>query len=113
MTNKQKQQFYSWIGTQIANHRTQKGVTQIQLADAIGISRATMINIEKGRQTPTLHAIWIIAKELNVPISFIIPLNLEHSPDQFDNEIDQKIDSTPNLNQDEKTRMKDFLGDLF
>lgn len=113
MTDIQKKNFYTWIGTRIIEQRTKKGITQAQLADAIGISRVSMLNIEKGKQTPSLHAIWIISEKLTVPVHYFLPLNREHNPHYSDNEIDQKIDSTPNLNQDEKSLLKGFLGDLF
>ena len=44
--------------TKVINHvfalRTQKGVTQEELADAVGVTRQTIIAIEKGNYTPSV-----------------------------------------------------------
>ncbi|RJR14715.1 transcriptional regulator [Candidatus Microgenomates bacterium] len=44
--------------TNVINHvfelRTQKGVTQEELADAVGVTRQTIIAIEKGNYTPSV-----------------------------------------------------------
>lgn len=44
--------------TNVINHvyelRTQKGVTQEELAQAVGVTRQTIIAIEKGNYTPSV-----------------------------------------------------------
>lgn len=42
------------VGNQVNTHRTQKNVTQEELAFAVGVSRQTIIAIEKGNYTPSV-----------------------------------------------------------
>lgn len=43
-------------------------MTQAQLADAIGVSRQTIIAIEQGRYSPTLEMAFQIAHVFGVPL---------------------------------------------
>mgnify|MGYP000662715749 CR=1 FL=1 len=67
MTDEKQQEFYQTLGDIISRVRGQKGMTQAELAQHLGMSRASIVNIEKGRQRPALHIIWEIARlcELN------------------------------------------------
>lgn len=47
--------------------RTQKELTQQQLADKIGITTATYIDIEKGRKYGSINMWKKIQKEFNIP----------------------------------------------
>ncbi|MEM7610872.1 MAG: helix-turn-helix transcriptional regulator [Pseudomonadota bacterium] len=42
------------------------GMTQAQLADAIGVTRQTVIAIEQGRYSPSLESAFRIAREFGV-----------------------------------------------
>lgn len=42
------------IQNNVLELRTQKGVTQEELADALGVSRQTVIALERGRYTPSV-----------------------------------------------------------
>ncbi len=42
------------IFTNLCDERTKRGVTQESLANAIGVSRQTIIAIEKGKYTPSV-----------------------------------------------------------
>ena len=44
-------------------------MTQQQLADAIGVTRQTVVAIEKEKYSPSLEAAFLIAREFGVPIS--------------------------------------------
>ena len=43
-------------------------MTQAQLAEAIGVTRQTVIAIEQGRYSPTLEVAFRIAKVFDVPL---------------------------------------------
>lgn len=51
--------------------RTARAVTQEQLADAIGVSRQTVIAIEKGNYTPSVLLALKIARYFKEPVESI------------------------------------------
>ena len=42
------------ISSTVSEHRRKKGITQEELADAVGVTRQTIIAIEKGNYTPSV-----------------------------------------------------------
>ena len=65
---------YIRLGLNIAYYRRLKGLTQLQLAEAINISRTHMSNIE-APNVPTsvsLDTLFDIAERLEVPISQLL-----------------------------------------
>lgn len=55
----------------LAELRKAHGLTQAQLAERLGVSRQTVISIEKGRFDPSLPLAFAIARELGRPIEAI------------------------------------------
>ncbi|MEZ3446944.1 MAG: helix-turn-helix domain-containing protein [Lachnospiraceae bacterium] len=51
------------------NNRKEKGLSQVQLADQIGISRTHMSRIENNDCAVSLDVIFSIAKALEIPVS--------------------------------------------
>lgn len=47
--------------------RSERNLTQSQLAKLSGVSKAMLSDIEKGGSNPTINTIWKIANALNVP----------------------------------------------
>ena len=52
----------------IAERRKTKKLTQQELADAIGMTRQTIVAIEKGKYSPSLEAAFKIAHTLEAPL---------------------------------------------
>ncbi len=63
------------IGDRIKTLRLNKGLTQAQLADAIGIPRTTYANYETNKREPKLEVLNKIATTLNVTIDDILIKN--------------------------------------
>jgi transcriptional regulator with XRE-family HTH domain len=61
------------FGEQLATARRSRRVTQTELANRIGRSRVTVVNLESGKQNVQLHQIFTLAEALNVPVSELIP----------------------------------------
>lgn len=53
--------------------KTEKKVTQAELAEAVGIERATLTNIEKGNQRAPIHIIYRLCEYFSVPLAEILP----------------------------------------
>jgi len=67
-------QFYKLAGARVRETRGKK-LTQEELAKATGLSRASVVNIEAGRQKLLLHHVFGIAEALGLtPAQLIAPL---------------------------------------
>jgi DNA-binding XRE family transcriptional regulator len=65
--------FYSEFGKKLAAARSAAKVTQEALAKSVGMSRTSIVNIEKGRQPVHLHLVAKIAASLGTSVSVLIP----------------------------------------
>lgn len=63
---------YKRLGGEIRDMRIARGMTQGDLADAIGMSRGSVANTEVGRQRLMLHQIAEIADVLGVPFGDLV-----------------------------------------
>lgn len=59
---------YKKLGLNIAYYRKEKGLSQIQLADIIDISRTHMSRIENNDCAVSLDVIFSTAKALSIPV---------------------------------------------
>ncbi|MCF2445399.1 helix-turn-helix domain-containing protein [Dyadobacter sp. CY345] len=73
MTDQEQQFLYQRVGENIKNARSKANLTQEQLAHAIGLSRASVVNIEKGRQNPSIHQLYSIAEHLEITAHDLLP----------------------------------------
>ena len=64
---------YAQIGKSIQATRQEKGLTQTDLANLAHISRPSIVNIEKGRQTISVHTLFSIATALGTNIANLLP----------------------------------------
>lgn len=51
--------------------RTDRGVTQLQLAQAVGVTRQTIISIEKGNYIPSVLLALKVAEFFKVPVETV------------------------------------------
>jgi len=68
---------YGMLGERLKQRRLEAKVTQAQLAQAAGVLRTSVTNIEAGRQKPPLHLLYRMCVVLDVEVSSIIPSNEE------------------------------------
>lgn len=62
------------FGRAIAQRREELDLTQADLAGLVGMSRASIANIEKGRQNVLLHHVYDLAAALEMPkVGDILP----------------------------------------
>lgn len=65
---------YREVGARIKSRRRHLRWTQERLAQRLGLSRASLANIEIGRQKVLLHRLYHIAATLDVAIVDLLPL---------------------------------------
>jgi transcriptional regulator with XRE-family HTH domain len=71
MTDEMSSRLFIIIGEKIKKHRG--NLSQEKLAEAIGLSRASIANIETGRQHPPIETLWDIATALKVDPHMLLP----------------------------------------
>ena len=60
---------YKLLGSRAAKRRDELGLTQAEVASQIGLSRASLANLETGRQKILLHHVYKLAAALKVDLS--------------------------------------------
>lgn len=68
---------YRAIGSRLADARQQRGVRQSDLAEAVGLTRASVSNIESGVQRIQVHTLIAAAQALGVDPADLITQALE------------------------------------
>jgi transcriptional regulator with XRE-family HTH domain len=56
------------LGENLKKIRTRKNVSQVEIANILGVNRSFVSNIENGKNNPTLSTIANLAKALKVPV---------------------------------------------
>lgn len=64
---------YKTIGAIIRQRRRRLELPQAELASRLGISRATLANIETGRQRVLVHHVYAFAEALDIKTSDLLP----------------------------------------
>jgi len=60
------------VADNLARRRAERGLSLAKLAEASGVSRAMLNQIERGRSVPTIGVLWKIATALEVPFSALL-----------------------------------------
>lgn len=89
-------ELYRELGRKIRQAREGLHLSQDSLATRLDISRASMVNIEAGRQRAPLHLLWQIAELLETELTSLIPSRQEllvpRNQMQLDKEMMKKIE---------------------
>ena len=64
-----------YISNKVYTLRTQKGFTQEEFAEKVGITRQTVISIEKGNYTPSVHLAIKIASVFKLSVEEIFKIS--------------------------------------
>ena len=59
----------------VRQHRLPKGMTQQELADRLGVTRQTVLSIEKGEYTPSVALALCLAEVFDVSVETLFQLN--------------------------------------
>ena len=66
------------VANDVQKMRTDRGVTQEELAEKVGVSRQTVIAIEKGNYTPSVFLALKIAAYFKQPVEKIFILSTKY-----------------------------------
>lgn len=64
-----------YVANKVQVSRTQSGITQEELAARVGVSRQTIIAIEKGNYTPSVLLALKIARFFKVPVEKLFTIS--------------------------------------
>lgn len=54
--------------TKIREYRKKEGMKQAELAEAVGVRRETIGNLERGKYNPSLRLAWNLSQVLHAPL---------------------------------------------
>lgn len=63
------------LGNYIRTHRKKSGLTQIQLAEMVGVGKSVIYDLEKGKETVQLSTLVKILSGLNIKVKLLSPLD--------------------------------------
>ena len=75
MSHLSQNELYNIVGQNIRACRSKLSMSQTDLASIINLSRTSVVNIEQGRQHPSLYLLSQIATALKVGVHDLIPNN--------------------------------------
>lgn len=119
MIAQSEEKFYEEIGERIRNFRLKAGINQEVFSELVNMTRASVVNIEKGRQRPSLYLLIRIAGILKVDYIDLIPyeLNIKRLPIEENKykEVDFGsiiASSDVDLNERVKSSMNQFIKQI-
>lgn len=70
---------YEQVSRNIKKYRKERGLTQAQLAEAVGVSHEFIRRIEskKGKKTFSFETVWNISKVLNIGLDKLVEIDPE------------------------------------
>ena len=71
--------FFAGLGERVAQLRKARGITQVQLAEALGVSQQTVQAFEVGRRRIPVSTLRLLAKTLSLSLDELVAEG-EHAP---------------------------------
>jgi transcriptional regulator with XRE-family HTH domain len=104
---------YRLLGQRIQRARFAIRKSQRALAEELGMSRTSMVNIEKGRQHTSLHVLWQIAERLDVEPASLLPSKRDYmasnQPVVLDRLTIEKINRKAVHDPDARRQLEEFI----
>ncbi|MCX6238800.1 MAG: helix-turn-helix transcriptional regulator [Bacteroidia bacterium] len=110
MTQQEKYALYIAIGLKIKEIRQAKGMNQESFARSLNLTRASIANIEQGRQRATIHLIYDICKKTEVNITDILPVI--QKGDELLAMWQKRIEIAAKGDSNDTKKLKDFLIEI-
>jgi transcriptional regulator with XRE-family HTH domain len=82
---------YARFGHLVRLHRKRLSLNQAEIGKAVGLSRASVANIETGRQRIPIHHLYRLARVLEVDVHALLPAPDNASPANIHREIQCSI----------------------
>lgn len=110
LNDEQAKVLYLQIGERVKSAREAAHLTQSELGERIALTRASVTNIEKARQSVQIHTLYAIAHELEVPVFALLPEDRTlDTPASVDARLQRALAHAPQLGTEEKQFLKQVL----
>lgn len=111
MTISEQEKFYQMLGELIKKARQEAGLKQEAFAKYLNLSRVSIVNIEKGRQHPPIHLMWVIAKVLDINVNQLLP-SFNPSDEKISVKWKKIISQQVRGDKDSKERLIGFIEEV-
>lgn len=112
MTDREKELFYRKLGQNIKKAREEIGYSQSAFAQALQISRASIVNLEKGRQRPPLHLLYEIGLKTKVSVAELLPEDLRETSDDSTISQEKSWEELKKYPKKDQEILKEFLNNV-
>lgn len=99
----------SRLGIIIKNYRKEKGYTQFEMAEKIGVSEFYISALETGSRKPGRETLIKLSNEMNMPIEKLLDLETEQSIKLASDELYAKVQSLPIEKQRQILNIMNFI----
>ena len=99
----------SRVGMVIKKYRKEKGYTQFQMAEKIGVSEFYISALETGSRKPGRETLIKLSNEMSMPIEALLEMETEQSIKFAAEELYNKIKGLPTDQQKKVIRILDFI----
>lgn len=107
--------FYKEMGELIKTERVKRGMSQEIIAEQLDLTRASVINLEKGRHKPSVYQLLMIAEILNTDYGNLIPVKKEKpqvAKKDILNNINKAIIDQDSMDKNTKEVLVEFLTSI-
>jgi transcriptional regulator with XRE-family HTH domain len=105
--NHLKNHLLTYISLRIKNRREEVGLTQLELAESVGLTRTSITNIESGKTQVQLFTLIEISEKLKVKLDYFFLKEFVSDKNEV-----EKIDYTPYFNEDIDKDDEKYISDL-
>lgn len=110
MTEDEQKDLYQKLGSRIKDLREKANLKQGAFAELLNLTRASIVNIEKGRQRPPIHLLWDVSRILKVDVIEILPN--QSKPDDISKDWKAAINNTAKGDNETKDKLTQFIEDI-
>ena len=98
--------------TRIKEIRNKKNISQVQLAELLGITQPSLAAIESGKRVPKLETLMRIAAALDTSVLSLLPSEISEGsiiPSPEDREL---LEAVSDLNDSGRKKVREYAADL-
>ena len=108
--------FYKEIGQRIKSERIKRDISQERLGSHLDLTRASVINLEKGRHRPSLYHVIQIASFFEIDYTALVPYKISKSKRRR-NDLSKKLTednfvADEELGRSDKAAVNNFLSTI-